>query len=113
MPKQKRPARGPLRYVIVTDPRTGKEHRVLTSIAVAGYALMEHIPSNEHRKGALGGMLITHGAITKAAVFNDKAEADVYIARGNKMLDQQRVPLEERGTYWEGVAREIETEPSE
>jgi hypothetical protein len=70
-----KPARGERRYVTVRDIETGEVHRVLTSVARVGVAVVIFVPSNRHRAGALGGMLITHDDIRKAWVFNDEAEA--------------------------------------
>lgn len=81
------PARGERRYVTVRDTETGNVHRVLTSVAQVGVAVVIFIPSNRHRQGALGGMLITHDDIRKAWVFNDEAEA-------RRMLSRNRAPGE-------------------
>ncbi|MGG3810950.1 hypothetical protein ABEV34_04775 [Methylorubrum rhodesianum] len=81
------PARGERRYVTVRDTETGDVHRVLTSVARVGVAVVIFIPSNRHRQGALGGMLITHDDIRKAWVFNDVAEA-------RRMLSRNRAPGE-------------------
>ncbi|MCJ2131589.1 hypothetical protein [Methylobacterium sp. E-045] len=70
-----KPARGERRYVTVRDTETGETHRVLTSVARVGVAVVIFTPSNRHREGALGGMLITHDDRRKAWVFNDDAEA--------------------------------------
>lgn len=75
------PARGERRYVTVRDTETGDVHRVLTSVAQVGVAVVIFIPSNRHRQGALGGMLITHDDIRKAWVFNDEAEARRMLSR--------------------------------
>lgn len=75
------PARGERRYVTVRDMETGNVHRVLTSVAQVGVAVVIFIPSNRHRQGALGGMLITHDDIRKAWVFNDEAEARRALSR--------------------------------
>lgn len=81
------PARGERRYVTVRDTETGDVHRVLTSVAQVGVAVVIFTPSNRHRQGALGGMLITHDDIRKAWVFNDVAEA-------RRMLSRNRAPGE-------------------
>lgn len=81
------PARGERRYVTVRDTETGDVHRVLTSVARVGVAVVIFTPSNRHRQGALGGMLITHDDIRKAWVFNDEAEA-------RRMLSRNRAPGE-------------------
>jgi hypothetical protein len=75
------PARGERRYVTVRDTETGDLHRVLTSVARVGVAVVIFTPSNRHRQGALGGMLITHDDIRKAWVFNDEAEARRMLSR--------------------------------
>lgn len=82
-----KPARGERRYVTVRDTETGEVHRVLTSVARVGVAVVIFVPSNRHRQGALGGMLITHDDIRKAWVFNDEAEA-------HRMLSRNRAPGE-------------------
>lgn len=82
-----KPARGERRYVTVRDTETGEVHRVLTSVARVGVAVVIFVPSNRHREGALGGMLITHDDIRKAWVFNDEAEA-------RHMLSRNRAPGE-------------------
>lgn len=82
-----KPARGERRYVTVRDTETGEVHRVLTSVARVGVAVVIFTPSNRHRDGALGGMLITHDDIRKAWVFNDEAEA-------RRCLSSNRAPGE-------------------
>lgn len=82
-----RPARGERRYVTVRDTETGEVHRVLTSVARVGVAVVIFTPSNRHRAGALGGMLVTHDDIRKAWVFNDETEA-------RHMLMRNRAPGE-------------------
>lgn len=81
------PPRGERRYVTVRDTETDEIHRVLTSVARVGVAVVVFTPSNRHREGALGGMLITHDDIRKAWVFNDMAEA-------RRMLSRNRAPGE-------------------
>lgn len=81
------PARGERRYVTVRDTETGDVHRVLTSVARVGVAVVIFTPSNRHRQGAHNGMLITHDDIRKAWVFNDEAEA-------RRMLSRNRTPGE-------------------
>lgn len=85
--KARGPARGERRYVTVRDTETGEAHRVLTSVARVGVAVVVFVPSNRHRAGALGGMLVTHDDIRKAWVFNDEAEA-------RRMLSRNRAPGE-------------------
>lgn len=82
-----KPARGERRYVTVRDCETGEVHRVLTSVARVGVAVVIFTPSNRHREGALNGMLITHDDIRKAWVFNDAAEAQ-------RLLSNNRAPGE-------------------
>lgn len=79
--RAQQPARGERRYVTVRDTETGDVHRVLTSVARVGVAVVIFTPSNRHRQGALGGMLITHDDIRKAWVFNDEAEARRMLSR--------------------------------
>ncbi len=82
-----KPARGERRYVEVRDTETGEVHRVLTSVARVGVAVVIFVPSNRHREGALNGMLITHDDTRKAWVFNDEAEA-------RRLLSCNRAPGE-------------------
>ena len=79
--RAQQPARGERRYVTVRDTETGEVHRVLTSVARVGVAVVIFVPSNRHRQGALNGMLITHDDIRKAWVFNDEAEARRMLSR--------------------------------
>jgi hypothetical protein len=85
--KARGPARGERRYVTVRDTETGEVHRVLTSVARVGAAVIIFTPSNRHRQGAIGGMLIIHDDVRKAWVFNDESEA-------RRMLSRNRAPGE-------------------
>lgn len=87
------PARGERRYVTVRDTETGEVHRVLTSVARVGVAVVIFTPSNRHRQGALNGMLITHDDIRKAWVFNDEAEARRFLS-GNRAPGERVIRAE-------------------